>query len=89
MTSSPANGGSSIVGYQLLWDNGLDSTPSISLQDSLTTSFNVESAMLTPGTTYKFALRARNVYGYASSISSVVSVTAIDVPDSIAIPSVV
>ncbi len=55
----------------------------------MTTTFSVSSAQITPGTTYKFALRARNIYGYASSISTVVSVTAIDVPDSVPIPSVV
>jgi hypothetical protein len=88
VTNSPANGGSGILGYQLLWDNGLDATPSVSLQDSLTTSFNVVSTMLTPGTTYKFALRARNIYGYSSSISTVVTVTAIYVPDAVGIPTV-
>lgn len=31
VSSSPQNGGSGILGYQLLWDNGLDATPSISL----------------------------------------------------------
>jgi len=54
----------------------------------LTTTFSVLSAQLSPGTTYKFALRARNIYSYASSISTVVSVTAIDVPDAVPIPSV-
>jgi hypothetical protein len=55
----------------------------------LTTSFVVSSAQITPGTTYKFALRARNIYGYASSISTVVSVTAINIPDAVPIPTVV
>ena len=44
--------------------------------------------MIVPGTTYRFAIRARNIYGYAESISPIVSVLAIDVPDQPAPPIV-
>ncbi len=37
--------------------------------------------MITPGTTYRFALRARNMYGYSIELSSSTSILAIDVPD--------
>jgi hypothetical protein len=79
--TSPQNGDSEITGYNLFWDNGMGGTPTISLFDALGLTYTVTSSMIVPGTTYRFAIRARNMYGYATSISSVVSVLAIDVPD--------
>jgi len=86
--TSPANGNAPIQAYELLWDNGSGTTPSISLVNSLTTSYTVTSANLIAGTTYRFAVKARNIYGSSSSISSVVSAVAIDPPGEVPIPSV-
>jgi len=79
--SSPNNGDSAITGYDLYWDNGSGDTPGISLFDALGLTYTVTSSMIVPGTTYRFAIRARNMYGYATSLSPIVSVLAIDVPD--------
>jgi len=79
--TSPENGDSPITGYQLYWDNGTGETPAISILDALSLTYTITSAMIVPGTTYRFAIRARNVYGYATTISPIVSVVAIDVPD--------
>lgn len=86
--TSPTNGNSDITGYELLWDNGSGSDPSITLVNSLTNSYTVPSNMLTPGTTYKFKIRARNVYGSAASYSSVTTASAVNKPGAAPTPTV-
>ena len=58
-----STGNSAITTYNLYWDNG-SGTSSISLSNSLTTSYTVTG--LTGGTTYLFKLRAQNIYGYGT-----------------------
>lgn len=84
--TSPANGNSDILAYELRWDNGLGGTPSIELSNVLTTSYVVTG--ITAGSTYGFIVRARNIYGTASSFSSITTVTAIDAPGKLDIPTV-
>ena len=62
MTGS-STGNSAITTYNLYWDNG-SGTSSISLSNSLVTSYTVTG--LTGGTTYLFKLRAQNIYGYGT-----------------------
>lgn len=58
-----ASGDSTILSYNLYWDNG-SGTTSIQLTDSLTTSWTVSGVV--SGQSYKFKVRARNIYGYGS-----------------------
>ena len=67
--TSPNNGDSDILAYELRWDNGLGTTPSIELSNVLTTSYVVTG--ITAGTQYQFDIRARNVYGSATSYSAI------------------
>mmetsp|Transcript_9440 Transcript_9440/g.8971 ORF Transcript_9440/g.8971 Transcript_9440/m.8971 type:complete len:317 (+) Transcript_9440:887-1837(+) len=57
----------------------------VSLVDSLITSYTVTG--LTPGTTYQFKVRAKNIYGYGD-FSGVISALASSVPDTMAAPVV-
>lgn len=82
--SSPANGNSEVVSYSVYWDNG-SGTTSIALLDSLVTSVSVPG--LTGGVTYRFKVRARNIYG-SGVFSTVLSVLASDLPDKMSTPTV-
>ena len=78
--TSPDNGNSPILGYELQWDNALGTEVYTTLVDALTTTYTVPSNMLTTGATYKFRVRARNVYGSASTFSSATSTLAVSRP---------
>lgn len=82
--SAPENGNSDVLAYSLYWDNG-SGTTSIALLDALTTSVSVPG--LTGGVTYRFKVRARNLYG-SGVFSTELEVLASDLPDKTAIPSV-
>jgi len=82
--SAPANGNSEVLAYSLYWDNG-GGTTGIALQDALATSASVPG--LTGGTTYRFKVRARNLYG-PGGFSAELVVLASDLPDKAAIPTV-
>lgn len=83
--TSPTTGNSAILSYQVYWDNG-GGTPNIQLLDALQTTLQVTG--LTGGTTYRFKIRARNIYGYAAAFSDALVVLASDKPDKVDIPSV-
>lgn len=83
--SSPANGNSAVLAYELRWDNGLG-TPNIELSNVLSTSYVVTG--ITAGTTYKFVVRARNIYGSATLYSPEATATAIDAPGKLDMPTV-
>jgi hypothetical protein len=72
-----STGDSTILSYELLWDNGLG-TVSIQLIDTLVYTYTVSG--LTGGASYQFKVCARNIYGYGA-YSNVFSVTPSDVPD--------
>lgn len=82
--TSPANGNSAVLAYNLYWDNG-SGTTEIALLDALSTSLSV--AGLTGGTNYRFKVRARNIYG-SGAFSTELVVLASDIPDQIGIPTV-
>jgi len=83
--TSPANGNSAILAYELNWDNG-SGTPNIVLSNVLTTSYVVSG--ITAGTTYKFVVRASNIYGSAALYSPEATATAIDAPGKPDMPTV-
>ena len=74
---SPITGNSPILSYNLYWDNGTGIT-SISLVDSNVLSFIIGG--VTPGKTYMFKIRARNIYGLGA-FSNDFSLIASDIPD--------
>ena len=78
--SSPSNGNSDILAYELVWDTGLNTVPSVDLSNTLTTYYVLSSTQITSGTMYRFAVRARNIYGSATSYSSETVAYAYDVP---------
>lgn len=75
--SSPDDGNSAILSYQVYWDNG-SGTLTLNIQDALQTTLSVDG--LTGGTTYRFKVRARNIYGYGPW-STQLAVLASDLPD--------
>mgnify|MGYP002628979640 CR=1 FL=1 len=77
-------GNSPVTAYNVYWDNGGGVT-GIALLDSLVTTVAVPG--LTGGATYRFKVRARNIYG-AGAFSTELAVLASDLPDKVAIPSV-
>lgn len=87
--TSPDNGNSDILAYELVWDDGTNTVPTVELSNVLTTSYVVPTADITSGSTYRFAVRARNIYGSATAYSAEVSATAIDIPAKMDIPTVV
>jgi hypothetical protein len=82
--SAPENGNSEVLAYSLYWDNG-SGTTGIALLDALVTSASVPG--LTGGTTYRFKVRARNLYG-PGAFSPELVVLASDLPDKTTIPTV-
>lgn len=86
--TSPDNGNSDILAYELVWDNGLNVVPTVELSNVLTTEYVVPTADIISGSTYRFAVRARNIYGSATAYSAEVSATAIDIPAKMDIPTV-
>ena len=82
--TSPQNGNSDITEYILYWDNG-GGTPNILLLEALQTTLSVTG--LTGGTTYRFKVKARNIYG-DGAFSSELAVLASDKPDKVDIPNV-
>jgi len=77
LTSSSDTGYSTILGYRVYYDNGGATTPSIFVAETLDTTYTTTG--LTTGTTYNFAVTARNIYG-ESTLSSSVSILARNVP---------
>jgi len=78
--SSPDNGNSDILAYELVWDEGTDVVPTVDLSNTLTTSYVLSSSQITSGVKYRFAVRARNIYGSATSYSTETVAYAYDVP---------
>lgn len=81
--TSPDNGNSDILAYELVWDAGADVVPTVELSNVLSYYYVVPTADITSGSTYRFAIRARNIYGSATLYSSELSATAIDIPSKV------
>lgn len=76
--SGSTAGDSTVTTYDLYWDNN-SGTPNIQLINSLITSYTV-SGLTGAGASYKFKVRAHNVYG-SGAFSTILTVLASDVPD--------
>jgi len=77
ISSSPENGGSPVTSLNLQWDQGSASWTSLlgESSDSLVTSFTVTG--LTPGGSYQFRYRAKNIYGWGptSTAETIIAAT--------------
>jgi len=80
-----STGNSAITAYQLYWNAGSGTTATTLVTEALITSY--QFATITGGTAYYFRLVAKNVYGTGTT-SNTVSISAIDVPGKMSIPSV-
>jgi hypothetical protein len=79
-------GNSPVITYSLLWDAGnAEATTFTELTDALVTSFTVNAVQ--GGRTYRFKVRARNIYGYGPA-SDPTPVVPQDAPGKTAIPTV-
>ena len=67
------NGGSAVLDYSIFRDQALGSD--FIVIESGVTSLNYNATSLTEGSTYKFKVEARNVYGF-STFSNTVSILA-------------
>lgn len=75
--TSPANGNSDILGYNVFWDAGSAASASIELANVTSNSYSTSSVVT--GKTYKFKVRSRNFYGYGP-FSDIIPTSAISVP---------
>jgi len=60
-------GGSTILGYEVIWDVGDGLTPDTTLAGSVssyTSTSYTQSSGLTEGNAYLFQVRAKNIYGW-------------------------
>ena len=73
-----ANGGTTIIDYQLWYDKGTGAPYEVLASNILTRSYTVTS--LSPGITYSFVVKSRNSVGFSTN-SLAVSVLAAQTPD--------
>ena len=76
-TSPASSGGSAVIDYTIMWDQGTGTY--IQAAAGVTTTSYTKKG-LTPGTTYNFKVQARNVIG-VGSLTSAFSIVAAIVPD--------
>jgi hypothetical protein len=90
LTSAADTSNSAILSYQLLWDNGnsgLADGSFIVIQEQLTLAYTATS--ITPGSSYRFKVKARNIYGLStlpSADHTPTLIPAIDIPDKVKFP---
>ena len=73
-----SDGGTSVIDYTVYYDQGTDSF--VELESGVLTQYYLTTVSLTPGTTYKFKVTARNSVG-SSLDSEVVEILAAKIPD--------
>lgn len=80
LTTDAYTGGSAITSYKLEWDKGTSTWETLvgDPVDLVSTSYT--SSSLTAGTSYKYRLTAKNVYGWSSYTSAEVAFTPLGVP---------
>lgn len=86
LTTDEETGGATILSYSLEWDNGsgLDNyTPLVGYSSDFTGLTYQVSSNVSAGTTYRFRIRAKNVWSW-SNYSSVVSALPSAAPDPMA-----
>lgn len=82
--TSPANGDSTVLSYELQWDQGTSTWVSLAGSASYYTGTSYTIALgITSGTTYQFKVRAYNKWGWGE-FSPVVSILAASVPSQMA-----
>jgi hypothetical protein len=85
VSSAPANGGASVISYNLQWDQGTNGITWYNLvgssTDSTATQYTATSSVVA-GTYYRFRIRAKNKWGWGS-FSSVTIVQASYIPDQV------
>ncbi|CDW74138.1 pa14 multi-domain protein [Stylonychia lemnae] len=80
-----ATGNSPTTAYTLYWNKGTDANPTTKVTEALVLTYTFSS--LSGGSTYKFAVRAINIYGEGPT-STTTTVLAIDKPAKMDIPTV-
>jgi titin len=83
VSTSPDNGGASVTEYLVYWDNGSGSSSaswSLAATTDASTTRAVSTTSISPGTTYQFAVKAKNVHG-TGPLGPTLSVLAATVPD--------
>jgi len=83
ITSSPANGYSSITGYEVWWDSGTQNGSPLVFLESSGTNAIYSKSLLTTGAIYRFAVLAKNIYG-SGPLSSEAAILIAGVPDQMA-----
>jgi len=79
-------GNSPVIAYSLLWDAGdAGAVAFTELTDALVTSFTING--VTGGVTYRFKVRARNIYGYGLDSDATIVIPD-DAPGKTDIPTV-
>lgn len=84
--SGTTAGNSDILSYSLYWNKGTDASATTKVTEALINTFTFNS--ITGGSVYLFKVQARNIYDYGDFSSPDVSVTAVDIPGKVAIPTV-
>lgn len=85
ISSSPANGGSTITSYNLQWDKGTAGTTwydVVGYSPAYTGTSYILTTSITKGTIYQFKVRASNVFGWGA-FSSTTSIKASQIPASL------
>jgi len=86
--SGTTAGNSAITAYSIYWNAGvLANSADTLVTESLLSPTTYTFTNIVGGSTYKFAVKAKNIYGYGI-ISDEATVIAIDVPAKMAIPTV-
>ena len=67
-------GGTPVIDYRVSWDQG--GSDYVVLQSGITTTTYTTSATLVANSVYKFKVESRNAFGYSTSFTNEVSVTA-------------
>lgn len=82
-TDSTMTGGSPIVSYSLEWDNGQNGASWIVLNGDPDNNIQLLYTMndLTPGSTYNFRYRVRNIFGWSPLYSDLLTILAATKPD--------
>ena len=82
MTTSAETGGATILSYNAQWDQGTGGAYENLvgyLSDFSTTTFTLTSG-ISPGTTFKFRVRAKNMWGWSADYSDVLIAIPSDIP---------
>jgi hypothetical protein len=87
LTTATETGGASILSYNAQWDQGVGTEIYVDLvgyvSDFSETGFNITSG-ISPGAVFKFRVRAKNMWGWSSQYSDLLTVTPSAKPEQMA-----